>query len=103
VKEFIDDLTDDDAAAVVAAMKEVKEEGMRAARHLEGDIYEVRADGDRVIYRVLFAREGRRGQVLLALVGLKKKTQKTPPQTLRLAKSRLREWRARKAISSLLS
>ena len=29
--------------------------------------YEVRADGKRATYRILFAREGRRGQVFLAL------------------------------------
>jgi hypothetical protein len=33
------------------------------------DIWEVRADGNRVIHRVLFAQEGQRGFILLALVG----------------------------------
>jgi hypothetical protein len=58
-----------DAAVVVAAMKEVAEVGLEATRHVRGDIYEVRADGDRVIYRILFSTGGRRGQVLLALEG----------------------------------
>lgn len=48
-------------------MKEVRDHGLIAARHLRGEIYEVRADGDRVIYRVLFAAEGEREQILLAL------------------------------------
>ncbi len=95
VKEFIAELSDVDAAAVVAAMKEVAVDGFEVARHLRGDIYEVRADGDRVIYRVLFAAEGRRGRVLLALEGFSKKTEKTPPQTMALAERRLRDWRAR--------
>ena len=97
IKDFLDRLSDHDAAAVVAAMKDVRQNGLRAARHLDEDIWEVRADGDRVIYRVLFAPEGERQQVLLALVAFNKKTQKTPPRVLRLAKRRLKDWRARGA------
>ena len=95
VAEFIRGLPDPDAAAVVAAMKEVALEGPVAARHLRGDIYEVRADGDRTAFRILFATEGRRGQVLLALEAFGKKTQQTPPQTIALAERRLRDWRSR--------
>jgi len=58
VKESLDDLGDADLASVAAAMPEVRDKGLRAARHLEGDIYEVRADGVGVIYRVLFAPQG---------------------------------------------
>ena len=95
IKEFIDGLSDQDAAAVVAAMKDVLEAGLAAARHLRGDIYEVRADGDRQTYRILFAPEGRRSQVLLALEGFSKKTQKTPPEKIRLAERRLADWQRR--------
>jgi phage-related protein len=95
VEEFIDDLSDNDAAAVLAGMAEVRAQGLRAARHLEGDIWEVRVDGERVIYRVLFAEEGARSQILLALEGFKKKTRKTPPGTIALAKRRLADWRRR--------
>jgi phage-related protein len=91
VSEFIDQLSDADAAAVVAAMKEVAVEGLEAARHLRGDIYEVRAHGDRATYRVLFAPEGMSSQVLLALDAFGKKTQKTPPRALTLAERRLRD------------
>jgi len=45
VKEFLEVLSDGDAAAIVAAMKEVAIDGLRAARHVRGNIYEVRADG----------------------------------------------------------
>lgn len=95
VRDFLRSLSDDDYADVRAAMDDVAEHGLAAARHLRGDIYEVRASGDRVAYRVLFAAEGARGQVLLALEAFKKKTQKTPPDTIALAERRLREWRAR--------
>lgn len=95
VEEFIDQLSDDDAAAVLDGMAEVREKGLRAARHLDGDIWEVRVDGDRVIYRVLFAEEGKRGRVPLSLEAFKKKTQKTPPTAIALAKRRLADWRRR--------
>lgn len=73
-------------------MAEVRDLGLVAARHLDGDVWEVRIDGDRVIYRILFAPEGRRGQVLLALEAFNKKTRKTPPATIALA---LSDWRRR--------
>jgi len=91
-------LSDSDAAAVLAGMAEVRDRGRVAARHLDGDIWEVRIDGDRVIYRVLFAEEGARGRVLLALEGFKKKTQRTPPATIALAKRRLSDWRRRGVV-----
>jgi phage-related protein len=78
-------------------MEEVEEEGLRSARHLQGKIYEVRVDGNRTIYRILFAPQGRRGQVLLSLTAYRKKTQKTPPQLIRLAQQRLRDWERRGA------
>lgn len=42
-------------------MKDVEVNGLAVARHLRGDIYEVRADGRQATYRVLFARETTRG------------------------------------------
>jgi phage-related protein len=61
----------------------------------EGDIYEVRAEGERAAYRVLFAPEGRSGQVLLALEGFSKKAQRTPAHLIGLAERRLVDWRRR--------
>jgi phage-related protein len=95
VLEFIRRLSDIDKASVLAAMKEVRVHGSRYARHLESDIWEVRASGDRVIYRVLLAEEGSSGRVLLALDAFDKKTQKTPPQKIATAKQRLRSWQTR--------
>lgn len=91
----MDELSDDDAAAVVAAMKDVAQAGLAAARHLRGEIYEVRADGDRQAFRILFATEGRRRHVLLSLEGFSKKTQKTPSGKIQLAERRLADWRHR--------
>jgi len=99
VKEFVETLSNVDAAAVYDAMSVTAESGVESARHLRGDIYEVRASGDRQAFRVLFAFEGRYGQVMLALEALSKKTQKTPPDAIRLAESRLSDWRSRGAAT----
>jgi len=93
VKSFMEDLTDEELAAVVAAMKEVSKLGIGAARHLRGKIYEVRADADRRSFRVLFAQETK--FILLSLAGFEKKTQKTPPREIEIAERRLTDWRAR--------
>ncbi|MGH3031715.1 MAG: type II toxin-antitoxin system RelE/ParE family toxin [Gaiellaceae bacterium] len=47
------------------------------------------------MFRVLFAAEGRRDQVLLSLEGFSKKTRKTPLEKIRLAERRLADWRRR--------
>lgn len=65
------------------------------ARHLRGDIYEVRASTDRHEFRILFATEGKRSQVLLSLEAFSKKTQKTPSPKIALAEQRLADWRNR--------
>jgi phage-related protein len=100
VLELIRRAPDGDKAAILAAMKEVRRDGLRAARHLRGELFEVRADGDRVIYRVLFAREGEQGRILLSLAAFNKKTQRTPPAQIDLAARRLRDWRSRARGSS---
>ena len=84
-------------------MTEVRRQGLQAARHLDSEIYEVRADGKGVIYRILFAPQGKRKHVFLSLEAIKKKTQRTPPGAIRLAKRRLRDWvTARQVAISLL-
>jgi phage-related protein len=80
-------------------MKEVAERGLVAAKHLRGDVYEVRADAATRSFRVLFAAEGRFSQVLLLLSAFEKRTQKTPPRELALAEDRLRDWRTRGAAT----
>jgi hypothetical protein len=53
-------------------MKDVQINGLAVARHLRGEIYEVRASAARAAYRVLFATEGAKSQVLLAVSALTK-------------------------------
>ena len=83
--------------AVLAALGEVEAQGLRAARHLRGEIYEVRAAHAGQQFRVLFAQEAWGGHILLALEAFSKKTQRTPPRLIDLAEARLRDWRARGA------
>lgn len=95
VKEFIAKLTDEEAATIAAGMRDVRDRGTAAARHLRGDIYEVRADATTRSFRLLFSCEGRYSQVLLSLSIYEKRTQRAPTQEIELAEKRLKDWRAR--------
>ncbi len=88
-------LESEERVEVLAAMKDVEQNGLVVARHVRGDIYEVRASGKDVIYRVFFATEGRFSHVLLALEAFTKKTQKAPKAKIELAEKRLADWRGR--------
>jgi len=100
IEKFLDDLSEADAAAVLAAMKEVREEGTRVAHFIRNDIYEVRGRGKDRIYRILFSQEGKHEHILLALEGFPKKTEKVPDSEIRLAETRLADWRSRGHLSS---
>lgn len=95
VKDFLAKLSDEEAAAIVAGMRDVRDRGTVAARHLRGDIYEVRADAATRSFRLLFSCEGKYSQVLLSLSVYEKRTQKAPTQEIDLAERRLKDWRAR--------
>lgn len=92
--DYLRGLPTPERLAVVAEMRRVSTVGISEARHLRGEIYELRTHGD-VAHRILFAREGRHGHILLALHAFAKTTRKTPPQHLALADRRLRDWRSR--------
>jgi phage-related protein len=78
VREQLDALDADHAADITAAMAEVRREGRRAAKHLRGDVWEVKADYKGLAYRVLFAEEGDEGQVCLALRAVQQEVAKDP-------------------------
>jgi phage-related protein len=80
VKEFLLELSSLERADVVEAMNEVRLEGLKAARHLRGDIYEVRADSGVQSFRVLFAAEGRYKQVLLSVVAFRRRPNVPRPE-----------------------
>ena len=96
VKDFLAEVPEDAQAEILAAMKDIRDNGMVMARHLRGSIYEVRASHNKVEYRVLFASEGQRWKVFLSLEAFHKTTQRTPPQRIEVAEARLRDWRSRK-------
>lgn len=95
VREFLEKLPDDQSNEIAVAMHQVTVHGTQVARHLRGEVYELRIGTADVIFRVLFAEEGRYSQVLLALEAFSKKTQKTPPPKIELAERRLADWRSR--------
>ncbi len=97
IADEIKRLPDEDAISIHAQMIIVRQEGLKAARHLVDDIYEAEAHGIDRSYRLLFTSEGTKGRILLALVLLEKKTQKTPKVVLDRARRRRDDWRARGA------
>ncbi len=76
-------------------MKDVAEEGLSAAKHLQGhgDLYEVIANGEHNDYRLLFCPEGHYHQVLLALHAFEKRSSETPRQEIETAVRRRSLWR----------
>ena len=97
VREFLVDssLPLADRDEILAALKDVQVNGMSVTRHIHGEIHEVRADGRRQAYRLLFAAEGPSGQVLLGLSAYTKSGQRTPITQIALAEHRLVDWRDR--------
>jgi phage-related protein len=95
IKDFLMALPDEDRAAILAEMENVRDRGTSAARHLHEDVYEARANYNTKAYRILFACEGRYHHVLLALEGFQKKTQQTPKAQIKVAEQRLADWRRR--------
>ena len=55
----------------------VAREGLVAARHLRGPLYEVRVPGKYQDYRVLFAPQGKYSNIFLALEAFPKRTQQS--------------------------
>lgn len=95
VRDFLSSLPDEDRAAIFADMEYVREYGKSVARHLQGEIYEVRVSYNTKAYRILFACEGHFDHILLSLEGFQKKTQQTPRAAIKLAEQRLSDWRRR--------
>jgi phage-related protein len=93
VKDYIHGLSDADQTAIAAAMKEVTQEGLRVARKLTADLFEIRAIGLKAHYRLIFAPEAK--YILLAVDIFDKDTQKLPAAIRKRAEGRLRDWRQR--------
>ena len=97
VADEIAALPDEDVVSIHAQMLIVRQDGLKASRHLIEDVYEVEAHGIDHSYRLLFSSEGRKGRILLAVLLIEKKTQRTPKPALDLARQRRDDWRDRGA------
>lgn len=97
IADEIDALPAEDALSIHAQMIIVRQDGLRAARHLVEDIYEVEAHGIDHSYRLVFSSEGKKGRILFAVVLLQKKSQKTPKRIIDMARNRRDDWRRRGA------
>jgi phage-related protein len=95
VREFLSDLTPLEREEVWSVMAAVAQVGFALARHLRGDIYEVRVAFGGKAFRILFAAEGQKSQILLAVQAFEKKTNRTPARLIDLAEDRLIDWRSR--------
>jgi phage-related protein len=82
---------------LIEAMKRAKRDGLfpYEDEQIAGELRAVRVFFDGNTYRLLYAREGQRDQILLALHVINKKDKKLPLRARRLAEKRLSEWRRR--------
>jgi phage-related protein len=91
VKDFIDSLDEKTQTRFGWSMEQLRIRNVRAryplARHVDGELWELREESNTNIYRVIyFFYTGRR---IVFLHGFQKKTQRTPPAEIALAKKRL--------------
>ena len=94
VKEFLDSLDDKMAAKLIGLMEVLEEKGTELRKpyseHLDDGIFELRCKQGSNITRVLYFFYV--GKKIIATNGFVKKTQKTPPREIKLAKERRADW-----------
>ncbi len=97
IAEFLDSLDNKMAAKLVGLMEILEEKGtklrMPYSEHLEEGIFELRCKQGSNITRVLYFFFV--GQKIIMTNGFVKKTQKTPPKEIKLAKDRRADWMRR--------
>ncbi len=92
VEEFLDSLDLKARARLRRSLEQLRVRNITAhfplARHLEGELWELREESSTNIYRIIyFFFTGRR---IVLLHGFQKKTQRTPPRELDIARRRHR-------------
>jgi phage-related protein len=94
VADFLDSLNDKMAAKLVGLMEVLEEKGtelrMPYSEYLDDGIFELHCKQGSNITRVLYFFYI--GKKIIATNGFVKKTQKTPPKELKLAKERRADW-----------
>lgn len=98
IADEINALAAEDVVSIHAQMLIVRQDGFAATRHLVEDIYEVEAHGIDHSYRLLFSSEGKKARILLAVLLIEKKSQRTPRRSIELAQKRRDDWRSRRAV-----
>ena len=94
VADFLDSLDEKMAAKMVGLMELLEEKGtalrLPYSEHLEDGIFELRCkQGSNITRALYFFYIGRK---IIITSGFKKKTQKTPPSEIKLAKKRRADW-----------
>ena len=94
VEEFLDSLDNKMAAKLVGLMEVLESKGTELrlpySEHLTDGIFELRCKlGSNITRALYFFVQGRR---IVVTNGFVKKTQKTPPKELSLAKERRKDW-----------
>lgn len=97
VRRELQDLGPAARAAVIEVMARAARDELfgHEDEQIAGDLRALRVSLGGCTYRLLYAREGKSGRVLLALHAIRKTSPKLPRQALRLAERRLSDWRGR--------
>ena len=94
VSDFLDSLDDKMAAKLLGLMEILEEKGTELrlpySEHLDDGIFELRCKLGSNITRALYFFYS--GKKIIVTNGFVKKTQKTPPSEIKLAKSRREDW-----------
>ena len=97
IAEFLESLPGKDMAKVFRDIELLAEYAPNLhepyTKHIEGPIWELRSKFSSNIYRILYYI--RRNNKLILLHGFTKKTQKTPPSEIELARKRLSDYEKR--------
>lgn len=82
------------SSAVTATMKAVAKGTAlpREDEKVDDDLRAIHVTHDGCEYRVLYGVRGATGRVLLAVYAFNKKTRRLPPNALKTARRRLRDW-----------
>ena len=92
VQEFLDSLPSKDLAKVIRDI-ELLAQYEPYTKHIDGPIWELRSKFSSNIYRIFYFIWD--GNKLVLLHGFTKKTQKTPPAEIAIAKKRMEDYQSR--------
>ncbi len=93
VEEFLNGLTTQDRAAVLAVLTDIEEQGFGAVgcqfRQIDGKLWEIKIRASGGGYRFFYVTLS--GGAMVLLHAYKKKTQKAPRKEVKIARKRMKE------------